>query len=67
MSVELGDEVRHIVTRYRGIAIARIQHLTGPDYISIQPREMTSDGLPILAQAFDEAEVEVVEKGVVGI
>jgi hypothetical protein len=61
--IELGDEVKHTITGFQGIAIARTKWLTGCDRITIQPRELR-EGKPIDSHSFDEPECAVIRKGV---
>jgi hypothetical protein len=58
-----GDEVKDIVTGFRGIVTARTSWLHGCDRISITPNKLGSDGLPVKEQSFDEQRVEIIKRG----
>jgi hypothetical protein len=59
--VALGDKVRDKVTGYTGIAIAYTVWLNGCVRWHIQPR-IGEDGRMPLGEAFDEIQLEVLEK-----
>lgn len=58
--VSLGDEVRDIVSGFKGIAIARTSYLQGCDRICVQPPVDEDGKLPKEAH-FDEPQLEVVK------
>ena len=65
--VELGDLVKDTVSGFTGIAIADHNYLAGCRRISIQPKVLddTKDYKLPETQAFDEPQVEILEKQVV--
>lgn len=64
MKVNLGDLCKDVVSGFRGIAVSRHSYLQGCDRISIQP-PVGEDGNHPSAVAFDEGQIEVLEKQVV--
>jgi len=44
MKIEMGSEVKDVLTGYRGICSAYTFHLTGCDVIAIKSRELDKDG-----------------------
>lgn len=58
--IELGDEVKHIHTGFKGVASARTTYLSGCDRITILPK-VGKDGKMGEPVAFDEPEVEVIK------
>ena len=65
--VQLGDEVRDIVTGFQGIATAMIQYLVGCRHVGITSTELKDDGEPRPVQWIDEPQVEVVKRNAVEI
>lgn len=59
MSIELGSEVRDMVTGFYGIAVARIDHLFAASEIKVQPKRLTDEGRPMEPVWFEEARIEV--------
>jgi len=62
--IKLGQEVRDIVTNYRGIAVSCTQYLTGCNRISVQPPYDTKRGVLPEELAFDEPNLVVVSSGI---
>jgi len=60
---ELGKRAKDKVTGFAGILMARCQFLTGCNRYSIQPTEL-KDGKPIDSIYFDEAQIEIVDDGI---
>jgi hypothetical protein len=63
--VNLGDLVKDRISGYEGVAIAKIQYLTGCDQVGIKPRGTKPDGGTFDTLYFDAPFVEVLEKDVV--
>jgi hypothetical protein len=62
--IELGDEVKHTVTGYKGICIAITVWLHGCRRINVQAKLKDDGSMPEMV-AFDEMEMVVTKKGVV--
>jgi len=62
MSIELGDEVRHKYSGFKGIATSRTSYLSGCDRVTITPK-VKKDGTLGESCNFDEPELEVIRKG----
>ena len=60
--IELGDEVRHKYTGFRGTATSRTHYLSGCDRVTISPK-VGKDGKLGDACSFDEPEIEIIKKG----
>lgn len=58
--LELGDEVRHIHTGFKGVATSRATYLSGCDRVTISPK-VGKDGKLGDACSFDEPEIEVLK------
>lgn len=63
--IRLGDRVRHLVSGFGGIAVARCAYLSGCIQFGIKP-PVDKDGKMIDVAYLDEGELEIVETGVVG-
>lgn len=66
--IELGDLLRDVVTGFTGIAVSKHVFLTGCNRWGLQPvPKMCKKGEPITYKsevtAFDEPQLEIVEKG----
>ena len=61
MKIQLGDEVKEIVTGFTGIAVTRLSWLSGCDMIRIQPPKNKKDELPE-ARDFDEPLLSIIKK-----
>lgn len=59
--IELGDDVKHLYTGFKGVAICRSSYLSGCDRITVQPK-VKKDGSIVDALAFDEPECKTVKK-----
>lgn len=59
--IELGDEVRHIHTGFKGVATSRTHFLSGCDRVSVTPK-VNKDGKMGDSCSFDEPELEVIKK-----
>lgn len=59
MSINLGSEVRDLVTGFRGLAVSRIDHLFAASEVKIQPKQLNDDGRPAEPVWFEEARIEV--------
>ncbi len=62
MKIQLGDEVKHIYTGFKGIATARTTYLSGCDRIIITPK-VKKDGTLSEAMNFDEPEIKLIKRG----
>lgn len=60
--IDLGDEVKDIVSGFTGIATARTRFLNGCTRISIDP-PVDKDGKPVDGRWFDQEQVEVIQRG----
>lgn len=60
--IELGDEVKHIYSGFKGIASTKTTYLSGCDRITIMPK-VGKDGKFGESVSFDEPECEVIKKG----
>jgi len=58
--INLGDEVRDMVTSFKGVAVARHSYLQGCDRIAIQPPVDKEGKLPEI-QVFDEPQLVVIK------
>lgn len=65
MDIELGDEVKHTVSGFKGIAVAITTWLHGCRRVNVQPKSTDSGAKLPDALAFDELELEVTKKAVV--
>jgi hypothetical protein len=61
--IKLGSKVRDVVTGFEGIAVAKVEYLTGCTQYGIAPR-IDKDGKPQDAIYVDEARLEIVDGGV---
>lgn len=59
--VELGDEVKDLVSGIVGIAVTRHQYLQGCDRITIQPA-VKKDNCYVDCQTFDEPQLKIIKK-----
>jgi hypothetical protein len=66
-NIELGDEVRDLVTGVQGIATAKIDYLVGCRHIGITLTSLNDDGVPFPVQWVDEPQLEVVKRHAVDI
>lgn len=62
--IQLGDKVKDPISNLVGIATGRTDYLYGCIHILVQPAEL-KDGKPVEGTWFDEARLEVVERGAV--
>ncbi len=60
--IELGDEVKDIVSGFTGIATARTEFLNGCIRISIDP-PVDKEGKPVEGKWFDQEQIEVLQRG----
>lgn len=65
--IELGDEVRDLVTGLQGIATAKIDYLVGCRHIGVTLAHLNDDGVPFPVQWVDEPQLEVVKRHAVDI
>lgn len=56
--IELGDEVIHKHTGFKGVAVSRTTYLSGCDRITIQPK-VRKDGSFLDSLSFDEPEIKI--------
>ena len=56
----LGSDVRDCVTGFKGVLVARLEHLFHPPEVQVQPRELDENGLPRQAIWFEETRIEAV-------
>lgn len=61
IKIELGDEVKHIHTGFKGVATSRTQYLSGCNRITISPK-VGKDGKLGDSCSFDEPEIEIIKK-----
>ncbi len=57
---ELGSRAKDKITGFKGIIIARSEHLHNCNTYGVKPEEL-KDGKPIECQWFDEPQLEIVE------
>lgn len=62
--LELGDEVKDVITGFKGIIIYRTQWIHNCNVYGVQPKALDKDGKPPERQQFDEPQLELVEKEV---
>ena len=62
--IHLGNTVRDVITGFAGIAMSRIEYLTGCTQIGVCPR-IGADGKPIEWHYFDLQRLEYIDEGVV--
>jgi hypothetical protein len=62
MTINLGSEVKDLVTGFQGIAVAKTQFLNGCYRISVQP-PMTKEGKVPDNETFDEPQLKLVKEG----
>ena len=60
-NIELGDEVRHKHSGFKGIATSRTTYLSGCDRVNVTPK-VKKDGIMCDTVSFDEPELEVTKK-----
>lgn len=60
--IQLGDEVKDVVTGLAGIAVARTEWLNGCSRITVQPQEI-KDGKPADLQTIDEPQLVILQAG----
>ncbi|CAN2532565.1 hypothetical+protein [Methylocapsa aurea] len=63
MAIGLGDKVRDVVTHFEGIAVSRIEYLTGCVQFGVSP-QVGADGKIGDTQYFDDARLETIGGGV---
>lgn len=63
--IQLGDEVKDIVTSYQGIVIAVTEWLNGCRRIIVRPRALGKDGEMPKNEQIDENQLVIVTKGAV--
>ena len=60
--ITLGDEVKDIVSGFKGIAVVRHTYLQGCDRISVQPL-IDQVGSLLDAESFDEPQLKILKVG----
>ena len=60
-TVELGDMVQDVVSKFRGIAVARTLHLFKCDRITVEP-EVKRDGTVPDSYTFDIQSLKIIKK-----
>lgn len=60
--VQLGDLVEDEISHYRGIAVARTEHLYGCVRVIVSPQDKAPDGKLLPNYEFDEAQLVVLEQ-----
>lgn len=60
--IELGDEVKDVVTGFQGIAVARTMWLHGCARVTVQPKGTDKNGKRYENDTFDEPQLEIVKK-----
>jgi hypothetical protein len=63
MDKVLGREVKDIITGFKGIAVAKIEYLTGCNQYEIKP-QVDKDGKMVDPRWLDESQVEVIGEGI---
>lgn len=61
-----GDEVKEVITGFKGIVVARYVYMNGCVRYEVQPRT-TKDGLPLDGKVYDQEQLALVKAGVVKI
>jgi hypothetical protein len=61
--IKLGDEVKDMISGYRGIAVAVTTWLNGCVRVTIQPEGVTKEGATRAAESFDEEQLQLVKAG----
>lgn len=56
--IELGKRVKDVVTGFRGIAVARLDHLFRYPEIKVEPEQLDENGRPQEGVWFEEKRVE---------
>ena len=59
--IELGDEVRHKITGFKGVAVVRANYISGCNRITIQPKVNKNGEVPE-EKSFDEPEIEIIKR-----
>jgi len=59
-TINLGDEVKHRITGFKGIVVAETSYLSGCKRLTIQP-QVKKDGTLPEACSFDEPEIDLVK------
>ncbi len=60
MIIKLGDQVRDVITGFKGIAVSRCTYLNGCDHIGIQPKASKDGALPPM-EWIDLPQVEIIK------
>lgn len=60
--IELGDEVKDLVSGFKGIAVARTEFLNGCVRLSIAP-PIDSDGKHVDERWFDQEQIDLIQRG----
>lgn len=63
MDIELGQEVKHRITGFKGIVVASCRWLSGCVRVTVQPQGVTKEGKPMEGSTFDDGELEFVGEG----
>jgi len=61
MSINLGDEVKDVVSGFKGTAVGITTWLHGCNRVIVCPK-VGKDGKKIESESFDEAQLEVIKK-----
>jgi hypothetical protein len=62
--INLGDEVKDIITGFEGVAISRVEQLFGATKIEVQQRNLNGDDRPMDSIWFVESQLEVKRKSI---
>lgn len=65
MTVNLGDEVKDMVTGFKGIAVCRHSYLQGCDRITVQPKVKKGEIDVPNEQSFDEPQLVIIKTNVI--
>ena len=60
--IELGQEVKDIITGFKGVAVVLDDHLHSCRRIGVRPRDLDEKGNIRPAKAFDEPQLEIINK-----
>jgi hypothetical protein len=63
-NIQLGNEVKSVISGFRGIAINRLEYLNGCIQFCVKPQGLNKDGTEKTGVYFDEEQLKVVGPGV---
>lgn len=62
MAIELGDKVKHKITKFRGVVIAVTRWLNGCVRVTVQDEKLTKEGAIRPTETIDVDELQVTKK-----